>query len=304
MLKLKQKKSNPKTTSPQLVLISDSPSPHSESDIIWEETRSQLKFPIQMTVALPAYKAERIIWLALESLKNQQEIDFGWELIIWEEFGSSQEIVKSFCGQLPMCQLIRYHALSKRIPLMHKWAKIAQQSNSESKILVMHAADDYSPPKRLMIHHRHLTTNPKCFLSYQDKGMFYHLQTGKQMLYCWPNRIINLNMAYDLTYFRQIPKTSLRQGIDGYIRKEINKIINGLDLISLNDSDQDPENWKHSLCTDGANTISLSRRKVYSGIKRKPWQSYEAAQTKYGYTELSDYLPPDVIKFLENFQTS
>ena len=40
-----------------------------------------------MTVALPMYRCRSIGWLALESLCNQVDIDFEWELIIMEEAG-------------------------------------------------------------------------------------------------------------------------------------------------------------------------------------------------------------------------
>ncbi len=38
--------------------------------------------PIIMTVALPILNGEKIVWLALEGLRRQINIDFNWELII------------------------------------------------------------------------------------------------------------------------------------------------------------------------------------------------------------------------------
>ena len=41
-------------------------------------------------------KSKKIIWLALESLRRQKDIDFGWELIIYEDGDDSSDIIKEF----------------------------------------------------------------------------------------------------------------------------------------------------------------------------------------------------------------
>ena len=74
--------------------------------IHWENTNNQL--PIELTVGLPALNAKQIIWLPLESLRLQIELNFGWELIIMEEDGVSEEIIKSFVGNFPNCQFDVY----------------------------------------------------------------------------------------------------------------------------------------------------------------------------------------------------
>ena len=40
---------------------------------------------IELTVGLPMFRSEKIAHLAFESLCNQKNIDFEWELLIMEE---------------------------------------------------------------------------------------------------------------------------------------------------------------------------------------------------------------------------
>jgi len=263
--------------------------------IIWEETKNQKQ--IELTVALPAFNAKKIIWLALESLKNQIELDFGWELIVWEEGGASLEIVKSFCGQLPLCQKMKYRNVPKRLPLMYKWYGIARDADLNSKIYVMQAADDYSPKKRLKIHHEHFSENPECVFSTQEDGLFYNLSTDQTIIYHCPGRHINLNMAYLIEDFKKVPFCNQKAGIDTYIRRKMDGIRQG---IVLHDHQIDPDNWKYGICTDGANTISIARNKYYDHITR-PFESFQYGQEHLGYKSMEEYIPQNVIDFLEKY---
>ena len=155
--------------------------------------------PIEMTVALPALNAKKIIWLALESLKNQINIDFAWELIVFEEEGVSKNIVQSYKELLPGCVRIIYKIITKEdafykiedikknkctsyYTLLEKWINIAKYADNNSKIFVKHAVDCYSPPKRLYIHYEHFK-NDMCYYSTQPKGYFYNINDDKWMLY-------------------------------------------------------------------------------------------------------------------------
>ena len=40
---------------------------------------------IELTVGLPMFRSETIAHIALESLANQKDANFGWELLIAEE---------------------------------------------------------------------------------------------------------------------------------------------------------------------------------------------------------------------------
>ena len=50
---------------------------------------------IKFTVALPVYNSKKIAWISLESLIRQENIDFDWELIVYEEIHS-----ESVCPQI------------------------------------------------------------------------------------------------------------------------------------------------------------------------------------------------------------
>ena len=266
-----------------------------------------------MTVALPALNAKKIIWLALESLKNQINIDFAWELICFEEEGKSREIIKEYIGKLPGCVRIIHKTLDKSdmyynlqeikrqkcasyYTLMEKWINISYFSDNNSKIFVKHAADCYSPPKRLYIHNEHFK-NEMCYYSTQPKGYFYNILNDKYFLYdgflnepvYWDKYGINksevldsnyqdnknskircchLNMSLRTNIMKKIslPLKPKRCAIDTYIilqtfkltslRPEEHKII-------FSDDEIDKDNWKYSLDTDGYNNISLKRKKYY-----------------------------------------
>ena len=163
----------------------------------WNDITNKKK--VELTVALPALNADKIIWLALESLKNQTNINFAWELIVFEEEGISKEIVQSYKGLLPGCVRIIYKTITKDdafykiedikknnctsyYTLLEKWINIAKISDKNSKIFVKHAVDCYSSPKRLYIHYEHFK-NDMCYYSTQPKGYFYNISENTWLLY-------------------------------------------------------------------------------------------------------------------------
>ena len=163
----------------------------------WNDITNKKK--VELTVALPALNADKIIWLALESLKNQININFAWELIVFEEEGVSKKIVQSYQGLLPGCVRIIYKTITKDdafykiediqenkctsyYTLLEKWINIAKISDKNSKIFVKHAVDCYSSPKRLYIHYEHFK-NDMCYYSTQPKGYFYNIKTDQWLLY-------------------------------------------------------------------------------------------------------------------------
>ena len=169
------------------------------NDSIWWWNDTNNKKSITMTVALPALNASKIIWLALESLKNQVNIDFAWELICFEEEGISKKIIKSYKKLLPGCARIIYRRISKDdafykiedinkngctsyYTLLEKWINIAKYADNNSVVFVKHAVDCYSPPKRLFIHNEHFK-NKMCYYSTQPMGYFYNIKEDKWMLY-------------------------------------------------------------------------------------------------------------------------
>ena len=224
---------------------------------IWRWDDNNNTKPIEMTVALPSLNGSEIIWLALASLKRQTDIDFAWELIVFEEQGVSKEIVQSYAGLLPGCVRIIYKTITREdafytleditknkctsyYTLLEKWINIAKISDSKSKIFVKHAVDCYSPPKRLFIHYEHFK-NDNCYYSTQPKGYFYNIKGDSWMLYngykrepvSWNENFeqkieisegikvtgCHLNMALrtDIMKKIELPKMPKKAGIDGFI---------------------------------------------------------------------------------------
>lgn len=261
---------------------------------IWNKDNSDLK--IEMTVALPVLKGKNIIYLALESLKNQIDLNFGWELIILEENGESIDRVKEYKNILPNCQRIVHIGINKKISLMNKWKGIASLSSKTSKIYVMHAADCYSPPKRLWIHYEHFK-NENCKFSTQRNGLFYNLLNNKKIIYVGKSNQNHLNMALRTKDMLYIPYSNLYMGIDKYI---LSNIKGKTKKYIYFDTEIDKNNWKYSIDTDGANNISIYRRKSYNNVKA-PFIAFNKKES-LGYIEMKEYIPQYIIEFLENYK--
>ena len=162
----------------------------------WNDRKNRKK--IELTVGLPILKGEEIVWLALESLKNQINTDeFAWELIVIEEDGLSSNQVKEYCGKMPGCSKVTFVNASQdmgyypkelmvgrksNITLLEKWITMTKMADKNSRILVKHAADCYSSLNRLNIHYQNFK-NDDCYYSTQPKGNFYCPKLDKYFLY-------------------------------------------------------------------------------------------------------------------------
>jgi hypothetical protein len=245
------------------------------------EWNSEEKNSIIMTVALPVLNGKDTIWFALQSLKNQESVIFGWELLIMEENGEIEQIVKEFVGKLPNCMRIKYTVLDPikdgrkegenkgKVLLIDKWVQMMLDRSQSSLIYVMQSADDYSPPKRLIGHYSHIVLDASCIFSTQKKGLFINMKTMDNIIYdgnTWSQARTHLNMAYRMTYFEKVHNTTEQnRGIDSYIRLTIEKET-GEQLEAKHIKYLDelfPEIWREGFFTDGCNNISKSRRSYY-----------------------------------------
>ena len=279
-----------------------------------------------MTVALPVYKCHDIIWLALESLRNQVMLDFYWELICIEEYGYSRQYFIDYSKKLPNCKRVIHLGIDPiklgiqqgknkgLFPLINKWLVIYKIADINSKIFVMQASDDYSPPKRLYIHNEHFK-NPNCIISSQPICVFYNIKNKKYMLY---NALktntrythTQPNMAYNITNIKKYVNTKtpkFNKDINGHILKCILKGI-GIDKDNhLQDIDINGDNWKYGICTDGINTISLNRFDIYDKTIKKGYilgLTNNIPEIMWGsvnyfkdlnYTKLEDYMDSNVL---------
>lgn len=264
------------------------------------------KYNIEMTVALPVFNSPKILYLALESLKNQINVPCQWELIIVEENGVNHDLITKYLGVLPNCVRISYYPIEQRILLIEKWKYIGLMASNTSKVYVLHAADDYSPPKRLYIHYKHLK-NKRCQFSTQPKGVFYNVNNKKIIFYDGNiqnkknrKRLNHLNMAIRTSTIKTIPIKPIKKGVDGYIRRYTMKKykIKPNQRYIFNDDAIDKNNWKYGFFTDGMNNISFSRKRFYIR-PRKQFRPY-IQRKKYGYLGIQHYIPKYILTFLAN----
>jgi hypothetical protein len=296
------------------------------SDSLYQWKKKK-RIKIVLTVALPSKDRENIIWLALESLLNQKKIDFGWELLIWEEGAKSKSIISRFCGKLPGCQRIllknvnpvkdtiyKTGRFKNKVLLIDKWIDMAKHAYSTSKIFVLQATDVYSPRYRLHIHQHHFI-NIDCYWSCQPRGIFFNAQTKQKILYDGykhDGKSINrkfmvkthLNMAMRMKDILRIKPIKQNKSIDNYLWTCV-RGLNKLDITKKKHVFTDDEvlnhNWKSGIDVHlGTNNIS-NRQTFFDHPEGTPmfvpYQS-KILRTTYDYIDMSKYVPFYVLDFL------
>tara|TARA_R110002020_G_scaffold52917_4_gene148427 strand:- start:4204 stop:5199 length:996 start_codon:yes stop_codon:yes gene_type:complete len=214
---------------------------------------------VELTCALPMYRAKDIGWLALESLCRQEDIDFKWELSIIEEEEEcmGEDAILHYKKRLEEvgCVNISYKLLDEWVPLCQKWCSIAQESDSFGYLLV--AADCYSHPKRLAQTSRLLQD----YEWVQSKlGPFYNIENNSQSIYDRnlgraAKHPCSLNMSTRTELMKEVPFGIRRRSVDGWIYDKISLYLGREPLVGYNESDD----WKRGVDTNGFNNISVGR---------------------------------------------
>ncbi|MEN9406488.1 MAG: hypothetical protein RLZ12_772 [Bacillota bacterium] len=239
----------------------------------WWQT-APLTQPIELTVALPILNNQELIWFPLTSLSKQTEVDFGWELISYEEEGLSRATIQEFANELPGCRRIIHRTIKPgdglfppSYTLLEKWVNMARIASASSRILVAQASDDYSPRYRLKGHYVNFQ-QAGCNFSKRSKGYFFDLNSHKYA-------------CFDISK-HQDPQVRLRQGLDIACNLESVRSLQlppwpcfryidnffsrktPLTEESVSYYDQIfPEAALDGLVTDGYNSISHTRQEVY-----------------------------------------
>lgn len=236
---------------------------------------------IELTVALPLYKSGKIAWLALESLCDQESIDFEWELLILEEqygdfFGI--EKIKEYVPRLKKagCANLKYVPIHEWVPLSKKWKLLADLASSTSKCFLLQGADDYSNPNRLKETYDAFCMNKDLSILQSKKGLFYSIK----------NEVL-IEFDSDLYKTMNPPnskKTALNMAINTNLMKKI-KILNfpsfqvdawlfnNIQIVCEKNTKQfiveynNADSWKKGVYTDDANVVSLDREKYYFDCK-------------------------------------
>jgi hypothetical protein len=223
----------------------------------FEESNSNIKF----TVALPIYNSKKIAWISLESLIRQENINFDWELIVYEEIHSESvcpEILEEYKDRLidKNCKRIIYITKEGRPSLLDKWIEIASHASKTSDAYLLHAADCYSPKNRLKKSYEVIVEKDYDWYD-QRKGYFYSFISDKIILYDFDG-LTNLNLCTKTKYIKTLPNSNLKRGIDGYIYNHLKK--NTKDNVK---HFKDNNLYLDSVDTHGLNNISTSRENFF-----------------------------------------
>ncbi len=228
---------------------------------------------IELSVALPMFRAKYIGWLPLEGLIRQEDVDFEWELVVAEELNDEtfgEKNIRAYEDRLKAvgCVKIVYKGLDKWIPLSNKWVLLANMCDENSRILVLHAADNYSAPLRLARHCEVFTDSNVC-LHIPSKAIYYNISTEKIILHD-----TNMTKRKDdcaaramLTdVVRRMSKSGRRNGVDGWLRGAAKSVCKSNKITFGIFFDKENNDWQYGLNTYGLNNII--RREEF--IKLRP----------------------------------
>jgi len=211
----------------------------------------------RLTVALPVYNSRDIVWLALEGLCRQEDVDFGWELLVaeeddpppfgWRNFDEWFERLRA-AG----CVRLRYVACG-RMPLARKWRLLARSALLSSRALLLHGADDYSPPRRLAQTLAAVESGADWVQC--KRGRFYNIFRRQLLDYDWDRRATfhpcGVNMAARTELARRLPDTAQWKFCDHWFYSSCRAAKPELEVRWL-----DGDDWTRGLFTDGLNNIS------------------------------------------------
>ena len=225
---------------------------------------------IELSVAIPMFRAKYIGWLPLEGLIRQKNINFKWELVIMEELKDEtfgEKNIRAYEERLKKvgCVRVLYKGLKNWIPLSNKWVGLANMCDTHSRIFVPHAADNYSSPLRLSRHYE-VFKNDKVHMHIPTKAIYYNISTGKTILH--DTSLVGRKddcaaRAMTTDAVRRLPKIGKRAGVDGWLRVAVRDVIGkGVFKIFF---DKENNNWKSGLNTYGLNIIM--NRKEFKTLK-------------------------------------
>jgi hypothetical protein len=217
-----------------------------------------------LTVALPVYNGKSIAWMSLESLCEQIDVDFNWELIIYEEKHEQSvfpNLIYEYKERLKSvgCSRILFITNNNKVSLVEKWIEIGKNVSENSECFLLQAADCYSPKTRLKISYDKIIKENYDWYD-QTKGYFYSFISNRVILYDYKG-LTNLNMSLKTEYIKTLPFSPLKKGIDGYI-------YNWSALSCKNNGKQfqrffDDELYEDSVDTHGHNNISMAREDYF-----------------------------------------
>ena len=207
---------------------------------------------MDMTVAMPFYRAKYIGWLPFESLIRQNNIDFEWELLLIEEDNNESfgyEAIENYIPRLKElgCKQIFYEKLNEWVPLAYKIGMLIKYSKGD--ILTFAVADYYSAPMRLKSCYDAFKNNIDWYRD--SKLIFYDIETEELAVRRVSSRGACCK-AVKRNIVDQIKIDSDRwKGIDGWFYKQCYKVKSMKQYVNIN--------WEHGLNTHGFGNLTPER---------------------------------------------
>lgn len=234
-----------------------------------------------VTVALPTWRSQHIIWLALQGLCHQEDAP-EWELIVDAcDWGETRGIVNEHKVVLELAGCTRIEVLQNigpKRPLGEKWRNIAR--HAKGGCLVLAASDNFSPPNRLRLAHEAILEQDYDWADCGE-GLFYDIPTGRTATWkrAHPDQT-GLWMCCKTEHIAGLKGNGPSAGIDAWIKSQLPQ---GMRV----------KHWEEpmmGLHTDGCNTISRKRASQYSGRGpfRDPTQNAKNILHPRAFTRLKE----------------
>ncbi len=231
---------------------------------------------IELSVGLPVFKSSAIVWLAMESLCNQVNINFKWELIICEELCPDSE--DGYCGNQFFdsyrdrlykagCREIKFIDLEDYVTLESKWKFIVQSADKKSEMLLLQASDNYSQNDRISTAYNHIKGGYD-WIHYENI-YFYNCKTGQIILRShipskksksFSSKGVNISIRMEL--IKNLPFRDKGFTIDGWLYRNARSVKYDIFRSDMN-TIWNGGNWETGINTDGFNKISLKRVRHY-----------------------------------------
>lgn len=236
---------------------------------------------IEITVAVPMFRAKYCGWIALESLVRQTDINFDWELIVAEEIDNesfTKDQLMEYKKRLKAvgCVKITYIPLRYWEMLSNKLSLMAHSCSKKSKIFATNSADLYSSPKRLKTQYNLFMGNDNIDTCSSGRSIVYdikseriYLNDSSLKLIKKPNMRISdgIMRCVRMDLMRKLPRrANLKKTIDAWVYRESKLLVEKTGKKFNHHLDLTTDNWKYALNVHGLNNITMKvREKRFAG---------------------------------------
>ena len=223
---------------------------------------------IELSLALPLFRAKYIGWLAFEGLCRQKGIDFEWELVVAEEVDDEpflEDAVGLYEARLEKVGSARlvYIPLDEWIPLAKKINILTRECSKTSKIFATCAADIFPPPKRLKTQYDIFTKDPTVDWCANARTIVYDIASERYYLQDLTGEKVRKkndgsNRAIRMEIAQHLPHSTKKSSVDGWVWQSSVQYVESKKK-KFNSHLDTSDNWKYGLNVHGLNNLSLNR---------------------------------------------